>query len=256
MASLSFERFEYKYLLPGPLLGAVRGFIAPYTRPDAHAGGRYTVTNLYLDTPELDFYQEHLLGAADRFKLRLRTYDPSGGVFLEVKRKIKNVVVKSRVEVPRDRYRGLLEGGEEISLDELPAAHLEEFLSRSIRGGVRPVVLIEYDREAYESVMEDETRITFDRGLRFQPFEELELEGRGGWTHMDSAADMGAASSPILVELKFNTTCPAWMVDLVRTFSLERQSFSKYMAAMWRHLEESADDPRWDRISILEDPHD
>jgi hypothetical protein len=256
MALLSFERYEYKYLLPSALFGAVRRFIAPYIRPDSHAGGSYTVTNLYLDTPRLDFYREHERGAADRFKLRLRDYNHTGCVFLEVKRKIKNVVVKSRVEVPRDRYTGLMDEGEEILLEALPAAHLGEFLGRSIRGGVRPVVLVEYDREAYESVMDDETRMTFDRRIRFQPSEEMELGGEGEWTPIDSAVDMGAFSSPVLLELKFNTTCPAWMVDLVRTFSLERQSFSKYMAAMWRHLEESTDDRRWDRVSTLGDYHD
>jgi hypothetical protein len=256
MATLTFERFEYKYLLPSPMTGPVRRFIAPYVRPDAHAGGRYTVSNLYLDTPDLEFYQEHARGAADRFKLRLRAYDASGPVFLEVKRKIKNVIVKSRVQIPRDRCRGLLLGGEDLPLEALPAGCLEEFRGRSIHRGVRPVLLIEYDREAYEGVLEDETRITFDRAIRYRPTEEMELAGGGDWIHVDGASDLGGSCSAILVELKFNTTCPAWMVDLVRAFNLERQSFSKYMASMRRHLECSEDDARWDRVSILEANHE
>ena len=252
MATLSFERFEYKYLLPSALVGPVRRFIGPYVRSDSHAGGRYLVTNLYLDTPDLEFYREHLRGSADRFKLRLRAYDETGPVFLEVKRKIKNVIVKSRVEVPRDRCEGLLFEGDELPLEALPAGHLEEFRGRSIHGGVRPVVLVEYDREAYESVLDDEARITFDRAIRFRPAEDMSLAGGSDGTYVDGAPDLGGAGSPVLVELKFNTTCPAWMVDLVRAFNLERQAFSKYMASMRRHLKESEDDLRWDRVSILE----
>ena len=251
MATLSFERFEFKYLLPVPLVGAVRRFIAPYTRPDVHAGGRYTVGNLYLDTPALDFYQDHLLGSPDRYKLRLRSYDGTGPVFLEVKRKIKSVIVKSRVEVPQALCRGILLEGDEIPLDALPAGHLEEFRGRAIHRGVRPVMLVEYGREAYEGTIDREARLTFDTGIRCRPTHEMDLGGKGGWTHIDGAADFGSTSSAVLVELKFNTSCPAWMVDLVRVFNLERQAFSKYMAAMRHHVEDEAADRLWDRVSIV-----
>ena len=245
MATARFERYEYKYFLPASQAGAIRRFISPYVRPDAHADGRYRVSNIYLDTPELEFYREHQRGALDRFKLRIRAYDVerTDQVFFEIKRKIKNVILKHRVEVPRTRCADFLE--EEDAL-------FEEFRGRSILHGVQPVLLLEYEREAYESTLEDEARITFDRGIRYQPAKDLDFAAdQGGWTGVDGARAMSNVSTAILVELKFNTTCPVWMIDLVRTFNLERQSFSKYLAAMDHVLEVRSEDQDWDRASIL-----
>jgi SPX domain protein involved in polyphosphate accumulation len=245
LQTISFERYEHKYFLPASQAEAVRRFVAPYVRPDAHTNGRYRVSNIYLDTPDLEFYREHRRGALDRFKLRIRAYDIARAdrVFLEVKRKIKNVIVKNRVEVSRDRCARVLDEA------DLP---FEEFRDRSILHGVGPVLLLEYDREAFESVFDDESRITFDRAIRYQPAEGTTFDADpAGWTHVDGARAMGGVSSAVLVELKFNTTCPVWMVDLVRTFNLERQAFSKYLAAMDHLLDFRSVDSGWERASVL-----
>ena len=41
------------------------------------------------------------------------------------------------------------------------------------------------------------------------------------------------------------------MVDLVRTFNLERHSFSKYLAAMTDHLDPETCGREWEHVSLL-----
>jgi hypothetical protein len=54
----------------------------------------------YLDTPDLRFYNDHQKGIANRYKVRLRTYDVNKLSFLEIKRKTnKGNTEKSRIKV-------------------------------------------------------------------------------------------------------------------------------------------------------------
>lgn len=59
----------------------------------------YYVTR-YLDTPDKQFYHAHQCGRANRFKLRLRTYEVNQLSFLEIKHKTnKGNTEKSRIKV-------------------------------------------------------------------------------------------------------------------------------------------------------------
>jgi hypothetical protein len=54
----------------------------------------------YLDTPELRFYHDHHNGRANRYKIRLRTYEINQLSFLEIKHKTnKGNTEKSRIKV-------------------------------------------------------------------------------------------------------------------------------------------------------------
>ena len=245
MSALSFERFEYKYFVPKMLLGPIRRFIAPYMVRDKHSAhsplGRYTITNLYLDTPELSLYWAHRNGALDRYKLRLRAYgeQADGALFFEVKRKVKQVVLKNRVRIKREVVETLLRNGHGPLPSTLAAHNLEDFMGRYVRGGCLPVVLLRYEREAYESVFGEYARLTFDRGIRYQPAQGMDLRGEEeNWIYLDHPTNTWGVEKGVLVELKFTRFLPAWMVDLVRTFDLERHEFSKYLVALTHRLEE------------------
>src|SRR4051794_35923868 len=103
------ERFELKYWVPEPALAEIREFVRPYLIIDPFISrlgltSEYN-TSLYFETPELACYRNHIDSAADRFKLRIRVYGnpPTSPAFFELKRKIKNVTVKTRTKVPRSR---------------------------------------------------------------------------------------------------------------------------------------------------------
>src|SRR5215510_4374787 len=76
--------------------------------------------SFYLDSPRRTFFEMHLSGAPQRFKLRVRTYDsPSSPCFLEVKKKIKTVTLKQRTIVTQAQGQAVIAGRLE-ALDGLP----------------------------------------------------------------------------------------------------------------------------------------
>jgi hypothetical protein len=244
MEKLQFERFEYKYFVSQQIAEDMRVFLAPFLRLDPRCeenpGRTYAITNLYWDNPAMDLYWDHMHGSPDRFKLRIRTYgsEPDGPRFFEIKRKVRQVVVKSRAAVPSARYAAVLDGDATIPLPGEQQAYLEDFIGRTIRHGCAPLFLLRYDREAYESVFGDDARATFDRGLCYQAASGPDPRGQArGWSYIDSPELMGSVPDPVLLELKFGPFVPAWMGEFVRHFELRRTQFSKYLSVATHHRE-------------------
>lgn len=246
MDTVHFERYEYKYFVPEDRAEAIRRFIHPYTAPDPYADRapdrRYTIYNLYFDTPTLDFYTACVNTEIDRFKLRIRWYDDGGKgpFFFEVKRKIRHVIVKDRARVSGDAFELVLRGGLVRLPDGVVRDTLAGFLDRTVYTGARPVVLTRYTREPYESVFGDYARITLDRAMCFQPASGYDLAGDPrGWTYVDGAAQTEGVLNALVLELKFTRDFPRWMSDLVAEFDLERIGYSKYVSAIFSRLESS-----------------
>src|SRR6185369_4472668 len=194
MDTLHFERYEWKYAVPEDRSEEIRRFIRPYVALDPHAAhapdARYTIYNLYLDTPNLDLYNACVRDAVDRYKLRIRWYDAAakGPFFFEVKRKIRDVIVKDRARVTLDDFKALLRG-ETMSITEAPSLdHLTGFRARTSLIGAVPAMLTRYTREPYESVFGEYARITLDRAMCWQPAQGYELPGNPrAWTYTDAA---------------------------------------------------------------------
>ena len=257
---LEFERFEFKYFIDEALVDPIRTFTAPFLRLDPtcqrEPSGTYVVTNLYWDSPAMDLYWDHVNGSPDRFKLRIRSYGDETSdspCFFEVKRKVRNVVVKHRAVVLRSQYDAVLDGDPSVRTEDAQQAHLDDFMGRMIRYGCSPNFLIRYEREAYENVFDEDARITFDRSVRYQPATGRNPSGGSrGWTYIDTPALMAGVPDPVLLELKFGAFVPAWMGELVRRFELRRTQFSKYLSVA-THFQENAlalaDDQRRPRRS-------
>src|SRR6185503_7902704 len=172
MDKLHFERYEYKYLIPEDRVEAVRRFIRPYVELDDHSAAstnlQYTINNLYLDTANLDLYMAGLTDQVDRYKLRIRWYGEgvAGPYFFEVKRKIRQVIVKDRARLSPSDYRAMLRG-EPLSLPDASMENFTAFRNRMARIGAAPALFVRYAREAYESVFGEYARLTFDRAMGY-----------------------------------------------------------------------------------------
>jgi len=229
------ERYEYKYLIPerwtAPLVAAVAPYCEPdrYLRPGDTTSG-YAIHGLYLDSPGGFCYRAKKNRDLDRFKLRIRTYDldPSAGpLFLEVKRKGGDRVLKPRGTIPWSRLPGLLE---EIPLPAggPPTDPVDRFtrLARTI--SARPALLVRYQRVALVGVLDPYARVTFDRRIQVQPAAGWSLDGDPRqWQAIDTPATL-TSYSPVVLELKFAAAIPAWMASIVRRFELTRGGYSKY----------------------------
>jgi hypothetical protein len=189
------------------------------------------VTSLYLDTPGLDFYEQHLASAPDRFKLRVRFYGerPAAVVFFEVKRKVGMVIDKRRARLPLEHASSLLERGSEIPPLEGPEArHLQRFVCLMTLHRASPKLLLTCQREAYVSRQPAQNlRVTFDRAMAFQAMATPTLVGDPrAWR----AAPLPEGGS--LLELKFTAVMPWWMRELAQRVGRHRVAYSKYVSAM------------------------
>ncbi len=243
MDTLHFERYEYKYIVPDDMTAAIRSFIRPYTLPDEHAAvatdRRYSIYNLYLDTPDLAIYRSSVNDDLDRFKLRIRWYDSSaaGPFFCEVKRKIQRVVIKDRARISLDDFHALVRGEPVSIFEHQGGKNFVDFIGRTERMGTLPRVFCRYTREAYESLFGDYARLTIDREMSFQRVTAGELcPDPKAWNSIDSWQDMDRVRNGMLIELKFTRDFPRWMADLVAEFDLERTGYSKYVISVDHEL--------------------
>ena len=245
---LVIERFEQKFMLHPRLVAPVREFIRPFCIPDPNGRGdipEYIVTTLQLDTPAMDLALAKERKAFSRFKLRIRTYGtdapPKAPIFLEIKRKVGNVIIKSRAKLNRATYHEkTVTHPDTAALLKSPkdnAVQLE-FCRVSNEIGARPKMLIRYIRESYFGANDDYARITFDRRISYRPTREWLLPGPEVaewkyWRPMDVQESFRRDYAAYIFELKSMRDTPTWMLETIERFNLLNTGFCKYATA-WR----------------------
>ncbi len=243
------ERFEQKYIVHPSLVPKIREFIKPFCVPDPNGKGavpEYLVTTLQLDTPTMDLALAKERKSFARFKLRIRTYGtkPEHPVFFELKRKVNNVIIKSRAKMTLgDYYSGAFEGSIVMHPDTAPMLktpkdnnNFLDFCRLVHRLEARPKILIRYVRESYFGANDDYARVTFDRRVSYRPTRDwrLPVEDDGAlWRPMDTQTGLNRPFAGYIFELKAMKDSPRWMLELVERFNLSTTGFCKYATA-WR----------------------
>ena len=232
---LQKERYEMKYILPESAVPALRSFVRAYLSPDEHVNGdglnSYQVYTLYLDAPSLVLCRQTQQGLRNRFKLRVRWYDPSPSApaFLEIKQRTNDFIHKLRAEVTKQEMQRVV-GGSYLSLADRLKNNgttdvIGEFCERRDRLVASEIMLVTYTREAYESSLGNHVRVTFDR----------DIWGRvcGLGKDLPAGKQHGEVSRRrVVLEIKFTKQMPGWTHDLVQAFQLQRVSFPKYVACV------------------------
>ena len=232
MSELQKSRYEMKYLITESQADAIRRLVKTRLMPDAHSHGNsigYRVRSLYLDSRDLTCYNETQCGTKNRFKLRIRFYDedPNLPVFLEIKRRVTDVVCKLRATVSRRSAEQLLRGASPsptMLLRNIPDERkaLREFCLLRDQLGAVGKVFVDYYRQAYESSAGNQYRVTFDRnvfGSDYQPGNGLTMPPRSQMTNIGG----------VILEMKYVGRPASWMIDLSRRFGLKAQSVPKYV---------------------------
>ena len=182
-------RYELKYHITESQTAGIIKYIKPFVHLDKycrlHRSNYYPIVSLYLDSEDLDLCRESLVGLKNRFKLRIRSYtdDLDYPRFLEIKRRMNNIIIKNREAVMDLDIPTLLAGRSiPVRSDNAKVETLNQFqlYLDSIRA--RPVVLVRYMRQAYEDNYHNRLRITFDRELVYKitSLPEVKLGGRDG----------------------------------------------------------------------------
>jgi hypothetical protein len=231
-------RCEYKYIVPVERLDAIREDILRFATLDGYASREkhhhYTVRSIYFDTPRFDAYREKIEGIKIRKKLRIRSYnqwDTDRIAFLEIKSKMDRRGMKHRAPIRFEDLPAFLQA-KEVEEFVLPGATLSRsldnarrFLFHYVRSSMRPVILVAYEREAYQGCFDATLRITLDKHLRFSPFPTVtELFQEQTLRHV--------APRYFILEIKFGNGFAQWLQAIVRKHSLVRTSISKYGACI------------------------
>jgi hypothetical protein len=224
-----FNRFELKYLITLKQAERFKSALRAYLVPDenGHHNGRYTLSSLYYDSPDLRCYRENEQGLKFRRKLRIRRYETGevftdeSPVFLEIKQRYDRVTQKRRTALPYHEALRLCNDRQIPDHGPGDKALIEEIYVFLWQYNLRPVSIVRYDRQAFTGTEYDRgLRVTFDTSLSFQAH-QLHLH------EQPSGLPMLPANS-VVMEIKVNERIPYWLTDMIAAHNLQRVGVSKY----------------------------
>jgi len=227
-----FLRYEFKYILNDELRTNIEKELSHFMQLDPFVeqfeNKKYLVRSLYFDDPVYSFYYEKTDGLMHRQKFRIRTYtteyDKDIPIMLELKGRYNNFVYKHRISIKhnskhiKDAFQLLhpLEG------QDNPVA--KQYTYDKYKKNIKPIMLIDYQRRAFQSKYDYEFRITFDGELygtqTTDLFPKNDLFKRkliDGYT---------------IMEVKFRKHVPPWFHRIMIKYQLNRVSISKYCTGM------------------------
>jgi len=218
------SRFELKYRLNFFQYLKLRNAIQPYMVMDpftnAQPSNKYLVRSLYFDTFDYRLFHQKMSGDSDRAKFRFRTY-PHGDEYLhyvrvELKLRQGNYSIKKSMFVSIEEYEHFMATRHWHAVED-PITNA--FERQMLRQSLRPVVLVEYEREGYQPRLKSNLRITFDHHVRGSHARSLFPE-KSFYRYLYPRS--------VVLEIKFNATLPKWLVALVREHGLKVIANSKY----------------------------
>ncbi len=217
-----FKRYELKYLLTLKQKEKALEAMSPYMALDKF--GRTTIRNIYYDTDNYRLVRHSIEKPAYKEKLRIRSYsqaDPDSTVFVELKKKYKNVVYKRRVSLPEEEAMQWVSGKRHCDMDTQISEEIDYFLD--YYETLHPVVFLSYEREAFYSVDGSDFRVTFDDTILCRR-EELSLESQVYGTPI-------LPEGMVLMEIKCSGGIPLWMTHFLSKEHIYKTSYSKYGTA-------------------------
>jgi hypothetical protein len=232
------SRYELKYIIPERVALQIRQFVQQYLELDEFGQGRpnlaYPVHSIYFDSDDWKIYWRTINGDKNRYKLRLRYYsdDPSTPIFVEIKRRMKDIILKQRGRIEHhavpELVRGHFPSGPHLrSGEEIHA--IERFLELMHSVNARPKMHVAYDREAYVNDYNNEVRVTFDRRVR------AELRPNGEIT-TEMTNPYICTTDQVILELKFTNRAPFWYRELVENFNCFQTGAAKFVESANIHL--------------------
>jgi SPX domain protein involved in polyphosphate accumulation len=229
--SIMASRYELKFIIPQRVALQIRQFVRQHLELDEFGQGQpdssYPVHSLYFDSDDWKIYWRTMNGDKNRYKLRLRYYsdDPATPIFVEIKRRMKDIILKQRGRIEHTAVPELIAGhfpkGPQLrSADEAHA--IEQFLQLMLNVQAKPKLHIAYEREAYVNDHNNEVRVTFDRNVRA-------VTRFDGKICTEMSRPIICTRDQVILELKFTNRAPFWYRDLVQTFNCFQTGAAKFV---------------------------
>jgi len=225
-----FNRFELKYIITLKQAELFKKALRIYLLPDEHgnSNGRYILTSLYYDSPDMRCYWEKVDGIKFRRKLRIRRYVTDEllmndtPVFVEIKQRLDRVTQKRRIVLP---YRDAIHlcNDRQFPEDYSPndEAALNEIYAFLWQYNLRPVSIVQYERQALIGTDYDiGLRVTFDTSLQYQ--------SRNLLLHEEPSTLPMLPPDRVVMEIKVNERIPYWLTEMIAAHNLNMTRISKY----------------------------
>ena len=217
-------RHELKYYINEMQYFVLSGILDQILQRDPNGDeyNEYHIRSLYFDTAYNSALYDKIDGNPNRDKYRIRIYNFSDKVIkLECKTKIGSLISKRSQSIPRLLCEQLI-GGDPTGLETTRSGLLNDVYREMTVNLLRPVVVVDYVREAYLHPAE-EVRITFDKQLRtgllstdlFNP---------------DLPTLSPFDNNEMILEVKYNRFLPTYLRDILTTYcqGAQQSAISKY----------------------------
>jgi SPX domain protein involved in polyphosphate accumulation len=233
MATLTFNRYEKKYIVHKDQMNDLLQDLYPYINKDKHSSlPYYTICNIYYDTSHDEVIKKSVSKPIFKEKLRLRCYSQSQKddlVFLELKKKFKGKVNKRRTIITLEEAFDLIHNKIlPIAKDYHNRQVLNEIYFYVHEKTLIPRVSLSYDREAYFSKTESDVRITFDTNIKARR-KDITLDR----SFLDEYV---IGEDYYIMEIKTSETMPLWLTDILKNHHIFGRSFSKYGTEFYTNL--------------------
>ncbi len=213
-----FKRVEKKYMLTRAQYEEFITAIEPYMAIDEY--GLSKICNIYFDTENDELVRLSNEKPVYKEKFRLRSYGipgPEDKVYLELKKKYRDIVYKRRISLKLSEAEDYLLRGIRPQKDSQILREIDYFISfhKTV-----PKLYLAYDRTAWYGREDKEFRMTFDSHIRSRR-NHLSLA-------FGDVADELFEQEYWLLEIKAVGAYPLWLVRKMEELSLYPVSFSKY----------------------------
>ncbi|MDI9520657.1 MAG: polyphosphate polymerase domain-containing protein [Bacillota bacterium] len=217
-------RHELKFFINNGQYQVLSRVLRSVLKKDEHSdeNAEYHIRSLYFDTVFDDALHDKIAGVQNRDKYRIRIYNCSDSfIRMECKSKYDNYIAKRQAQISRDLCEQLMTG-DPTGLENTSSGLLREVFREMRLNLLRPVVIVDYVREAYMHPVED-VRITFDKQLRSGLFSH-DLFNPALPTTPPLEADQ------VILEVKFNRVLPEYIKSIISTSVgwASRSAISKY----------------------------
>ncbi len=205
-------RHELKYFINEEQYFVLSGILDQVLQRDPHGDeyNEYHIRSLYFDTVFNTAYYDKLDGDQNRDKYRIRIYNFSDRIIrMECKTKVGSLISKRSQVIPKLLCEQLM-AGDPTGLETTRSGLLNDVFREMTVNLLRPVVIVDYVREAYLHPAE-EVRITFDKQLR-----------SGLWSKDLFNPELPTISpfdnNEMILEVKYNQFLPSYIRDILNTY--------------------------------------
>jgi VTC domain len=215
-------RHELKYNIDLLQYQVLQRKISVLLKPDPNMGksSSYNIRTLYFDDVNESALCDKVSGVSKRKKYRMRIYNHSDlTIKFERKSKVQQYIFKEVIRITRSEANKLISGDYNF-LTNSKAQLLRDFYLEIRNNLMRPVAIVEYDREAYIHPVGN-VRITFDTNLRTDI-------GTTCFFDKDLCAVRVIDQPAILMEIKYNEFLPQYICGLFPETIRPQTAFGKF----------------------------